>query len=77
MLVTDREGQTTILKYDGSGRLISALGKQAKRFKKIAQEKGMAEQALTFELEKQLFGDPRMDGKRIDKKQQLKGLEKQ
>ncbi|MCK5219391.1 RHS repeat protein, partial [bacterium] len=72
--VTDHDGETTILQYDGSGRLVSALGKQTKQVTKMKRETTMAEQALAFELKKQLFGDPRIDGKRIDMKLQLKGL---
>jgi len=66
--MTDQDNEKTIVKYDAAGRMVSALGKEAKRFEKMAQEERMAEQVANFEMEKQLFSDPRMDGMRIDNK---------
>jgi len=73
--VTDKDKQKTFLKYNEAGRLVSALGKDSTRFQKMDQEGTIAEQAFGFELEKQLFSDPRMDGMRIDDKLQLQQVQ--
>ncbi|MCK5218123.1 RHS repeat protein, partial [bacterium] len=63
---TDGDGETTVLKYDGNGKLVSSLNKHAKQDKKMSQEGTLAEQILTFELIQQRCDDQRMDGKRIE-----------
>ncbi len=75
LTVTDTDQERTILKYNAAGRLVSALGKDAQRFQKMDQEGTIAEQVFGFDLEKQLFGDPRMDGMRLDNKLQLQQLQ--
>ena len=72
---TDRDGAETTLKYDGTGKLVSALGKDANRYKKTAQEDDISQKTMFFELTKELFGDPRMDGTRLDNKVLLKGVD--
>jgi len=67
--VKDKDGAKTYLKYDGAGRLISALGKDADKFEKMVKEEtDMSEQAFQFGLQKELFGDHRMDSMRLDQK---------
>jgi YD repeat-containing protein len=62
----DKNGDKTYLKYDGAGRLISAQGKEADKYEQMAkQDDSMAEQAFVFGAEKDLFGDKRMDNKRL------------
>jgi len=57
--------------------LISVLGKDAARYEKMAMESDLSEKTMAFELEKDLFGDPRMDGTRLDNKVLLDGLNQQ
>lgn len=73
--ITDSDNQKTFLKYNQEGRLVSALGKNANRFEKQDQQGTIAEQVAGFEMGKQLFSDPRMDGMRIDNKMQLQQLQ--
>jgi len=51
------------------------MGKDANRFEKMDQEGNIAQQVASFEIDKQLFSDPRMDGMRIDNKLQLQQLQ--
>ncbi len=64
--VKDKDGGKTYLKYDGSGRLISAQGKEAEKYEQMAKDDGsLAEQAFVFGAEKDMFGDKRIDNMRL------------
>lgn len=65
-IVEDADGEKTYLKFDRSGKLVSVLGKDADRFKKMTEEGGMLDASLDFDATLELFSDPRMDGMRID-----------
>jgi YD repeat-containing protein len=69
--LTNTVGGRTQLRYDGSGRLISALGDDANRFQQLDQEGNLAGQLFTFELERTLAGDPKLVGSRMEEVMQL------
>jgi YD repeat-containing protein len=70
--MADGRGQKTVLKYDGSGRLISALGNDATRFEKLADAGQAAESIFGFELDKQLAADARLQANRISEQLRIK-----
>jgi YD repeat-containing protein len=72
--ITDKDGKKSIMKYNGEGRLVTSLGEDAKKVEKTEEEGKIAEQAFGFEAGKETFGDPRMDGMRLDQKVMLQGV---